>query len=76
MPRDRSSRASLHKWVLLGCLLGMAEVQAHGINNPLSAVVANLEKKVTQDEKNTQSAVGEYDRYRASHPIDGDGSGQ
>lgn len=24
----------LHKWVLLGCLLGMAEVQAHGINNP------------------------------------------
>jgi cytochrome c-type biogenesis protein CcmH/NrfG len=43
---------------------------------PIAAVVANLEKKVTQDEKTTEAATGDYDRYRASHPIDGDGSGK
>jgi hypothetical protein len=41
---------------------------------PIAAVVANLEKKVTQDEKSTEDSVAAYDKYRAANPID-DGSG-
>ncbi|GEM48476.1 DUF2167 domain-containing protein [Deinococcus cellulosilyticus] len=34
LSRNRSRRVRLHKWLLLGCLLGVAQVQGHGINNP------------------------------------------
>lgn len=40
---------------------------------PMAAVVAKLERKVAADENATQDALGTYDSYRATHPIDGDG---
>ena len=34
LSRNTCSRVRLHKWLLLGCLLGVSQVQGHGINNP------------------------------------------
>lgn len=35
----------------------------------MSGVIANLERKVAEREKNSKSAVDDYDRFRADHPI-------
>lgn len=42
---------------------------------PVAAVVAKLEGKVADDGKTADQAVADYDAYRASHPIGGDGGG-
>lgn len=42
-----------------------------------ATTIVDLEKKVSQDEKTTGSAIEDYDKYRSAHPFpnsDGGGS--